>query len=322
MSPETRSRRIRLGMAVLALLALVAATMFMTLGARGSWSFILSFRGAKLLGLVLVAYAIAVSTVLFQTITANRILTPSIMGFDALYVLIQTVLVFFLGASQLVSANPQLIFLAEVGALLVFAGLLYRSLFSGAVRSLHLLMLVGIIFGILFRSVSSFLQRVIDPSEFLFLQDRLFASFNSMDTTLLTLSAAIVGAASIVIWRMRPVFDVLMLGRENAIALGVDHRRAVTTTLCLITLLVAVSTALVGPVTFFGLLVVNLVYLLMPSSRHAVLLPAASLVAIILLVGGQVILERVFGLDAALSMIIEFFGGIFFILLVVRGATR
>ena len=40
--------------------------------------------------MLLVGYAIAVSTVLFQTITDNRILTPSIMGFDSLYRLIQT----------------------------------------------------------------------------------------------------------------------------------------------------------------------------------------------------------------------------------------
>ncbi|TWG92363.1 iron complex transport system permease protein [Mesorhizobium sp. J18] len=311
-----------MAMIVLALLALTASIAFMTLGARGNWSFIIPFRGAKLLGLVLVAYSIAVSTVLFQTITGNRILTPSIMGFDSLYILIQTVLVFFVGASRISAANPHILFALEVSVLVVFAGLLYRWLVSGAVRSLHLLMLVGIIFGILFRSTASFLQRVIDPSEFLVLQDRLFASFNSIDSTLLGLSVVMVMAVSLAVMRMLPVFDVLALGRENAIVLGVEHRRVVTLGLGMITLLVAVSTALVGPVTFFGLLVANLAYLLLPASRHAILLPAAALIAIALLVGGQVVLERVFGLDAALSMIIEFIGGIFFILLVVRGAAR
>ena len=46
-----------------AALAFVSMVAFMTIGAKGSWSFLLSFRGTKLLGMVLVAYAIAVSTV-------------------------------------------------------------------------------------------------------------------------------------------------------------------------------------------------------------------------------------------------------------------
>lgn len=77
-----------------AVLALVSMVAFMTIGAKGNWSFLISFRGTKLLGMVLVAYAIAVSTVLFQTISGNRILTPSIIGFDAMYILLQTIMVF------------------------------------------------------------------------------------------------------------------------------------------------------------------------------------------------------------------------------------
>ena len=103
MSPEARRTRTIVVFAVLGLLVAVAATAFMTLGAQGRWDFVLPFRGKKLLALVLVAYAIAVSTVLFQTVVNNRILTPSIMGFDALYVLIQTVLMFSLGATRVAS---------------------------------------------------------------------------------------------------------------------------------------------------------------------------------------------------------------------------
>lgn len=322
MSPEARRTRTIVVFAVLGLLVAVAATAFMTLGAQGRWDFVLPFRGKKLLALVLVAYAIAVSTVLFQTVVNNRILTPSIMGFDALYVLIQTVLMFSLGATRVVGLDPRLMFLVEVAALVLFAGILFRWLFSGATRSIHLLMLVGIVFGVFFRSLSGFLQRVIDPNDFVVLQDRLFASFNTVDASLLGLTTALIALASLVSLRLLPVYDVLALGRETAINLGVDHKRAVTVTLSVVTMLVAVSTALVGPVTFFGLLVANLAYLLLPTARHALVLPAAILVAMLALVGGQVILERVFAFDTALSIIIEFIGGLFFIFLVVRGSAR
>jgi len=64
-------RRAKLVLLMLLALALISMAAFMTLGAKGSWSFILPFRGIKLLSLLLVAYAIAVSTVLFQTVTNN-----------------------------------------------------------------------------------------------------------------------------------------------------------------------------------------------------------------------------------------------------------
>ena len=309
-------------LAVLAVLTIVSAVCFMTLGARGDWSFILSFRGTKLAAMALVAYAIAVSTVLFQTITNNRILTPSIMGFDALYALLQTLLVFFLGAASVSTMEPRLLFLVEVAMMVCFSLLLYRILFSGAVRSLHLLMLVGIIFGVLFRSVAGFLQRIIDPNEFVVLQDRLFASFNSIDSTLLGISALLILLVSLAAWRISHTFDVMALGRETAISLGVDHKRNTMIILMLVTILVSVSTALVGPVTFFGLLVANLAYIVMPSAKHRYVLPAAVFISLVCLVGGQTVLERLLAFDTALSIVIEFAGGIFFILFVLRGAAR
>lgn len=309
-------------LAWLALIALIAIAGFMTIGAKGSWSFVLPFRATKLAAMILVAYSIALSTILFQTITNNRILTPSIMGFDALYAMLQTVLVFTLGAHAVSMANPKLMFLIEIVLMMGFSGLLYRWLFAGEGRSLHLLMLVGIIFGVLFRSGSGFLQRIIDPNDFVVLQDRLFASFNSIDSQLLGLSATIVGLVSVLAWRIGHRFDILSLGRETAIGLGVNYKRTTMIILMMIAVLVSVSTALVGPVTFFGLLVANLAYMIMPVTRHRYTIPAAALLAVIALVGGQLILERVFAFNTALGIVIEFVGGLFFILMLVRGVAR
>lgn len=307
---------------MLALLAIAAIALFMTIDARGMWEFVLPFRGRKVAAIVVVGYAIAISTVLFQTITNNRILTPSIMGFDALYMLIQTVVVFFLGSGRLLSLDPRLRFGVEVVAMVVFASVLYFWLFVAAHRSLHLLVLVGIIFGVMFRSTTGFLQRLIEPNDFVVLQDAGFASFNAIDQTLLGIAVAIIGAVTIVVVRMLPVFDVLALGRETAINLGVDYRRVVTIVLVMVTILVAVSTALVGPITFFGLLVANLAYMLVGSSSHRYVLPAAALLAVVALVGGQTVLERVFSFNSSLSIMIEFAGGLMFIILLIRGAAR
>ncbi|WEK03597.1 MAG: iron chelate uptake ABC transporter family permease subunit [Candidatus Devosia phytovorans] len=311
-----------LALTILALLALISVVCFMTLGAKGSWSFIIPFRGRKLLALALVAYSVAVSTVLFQTVTNNRILTPSIMGFDALYVLIQTSIVFFLGVGALGTLDVNMQFGVEVLVMVAFSGLLFRWLFVGEDRSLHLLVLVGIVFGILFRSLSQFMQRMLDPNAFSVLQDTFFASFATVDTSLLLVSSIIVGVVSLVAWRLGHTYDVLSLGRAQAINLGVDYKRTVVIILMLVSVLVAVSTALVGPITFFGLLVASLAHSLVGTSRHRYVLPAAVLLAITCLVGGQTVLERIFAFDTALSIIIEFLGGIVFIILVLRRAAR
>ncbi|MBY8978019.1 iron chelate uptake ABC transporter family permease subunit [Rhodobacteraceae bacterium NNCM2] len=308
-------------MVTAALLALAAICMiaFLTIGARGSWTFVLSFRGERLAALVLVACAVAMSTVLFQTLTQNRILTPSIMGFDALFALIQTVMVFAFGSAAVSGAHPWLIFGVELALMGGGAALLFRWLFDGATRSLHLLMLVGIVIGVLFRSITGFLQRLIDPGEFLVLQDRLFASFGSVESDLLGLSALLIVGAAFAVIPLLPALDVLTLGRENAIMLGVNHRRLVGLVFGLVTLLVAVSTALVGPVTFFGLMVANLAYLLVPGAGHAKTLCVAALIAVICLVGGQTLLERILAFDGTLGMVVELLGGITLILLLIRG---
>lgn len=322
MQQNQASRRPLLVLTVLSVLVLISICCFMFLGAKGSWSFILKFRGIKLAGLVLVAYAIAVSTILFQTVTNNRILTPSIMGFDSLYILIQTMLIFIFGSAGVAMMDPNLRYAGEILVMIVLSGLLYRWCFVGKERNLHLLVLAGIIIGVFFRSLANFMQRILDPNEFMVLQDTLFASFNSIDKTLLLASALIIGLVSLYGLLIMNRLDVLALGRPMAINLGLDYQRTVTIVLTMTVVLVAVSTALVGPITFFGLLVASLAHSLIGSTKHRYILPTAILLAIICLVGGQTILERLFSFNTALSVIIEFIGGITFIYLILRRSPK
>lgn len=307
---------------LLGFLALASVVAFMTIGANGHWDFVLSFRSGKLAAMLLVAYSVAVSSVLFQTITHNRILTPSIMGFDALYTLIQAIMIFWFGLNVGGALDVTGKFILEVSIMTVFACLLFQWIFSGASHSLHLLLLVGIVFGLLFRSLSGLMVRMIDPNEFLFLQDKMFASFNAIRTNLLLVSAILVAAVSVIGWRLRRAYDVLSLGREVAINLGIHYRKTLWLTLVLISVMVSVSTALVGPVTFFGLLVSNLAYMIMQTDKHKYTVPAAVLLGIVALVGGQTVLEHGLALNTTVSVVIEFAGGLMFIALIVRKGQR
>jgi iron complex transport system permease protein len=307
---------------VLAVLAAVAIALYLTVDLGGNVGYVLPRRVNRVLTMVLVAYAVGVSTVLFQTVTGNRILTPSIMGFDALYLLIQTGLVFFLGSGGVIALGATPKFGVELVLMVAFSWLIYRWLFTGSGRSLHLVLLVGIVLGTVFRGVSSLLQRLLEPSEFIVLQDSMFASFGNVDTGLLRLSAALIGLATLVVVAMRRDLDVLALGRDTATGLGVDHTRAVTAVLLVCSVLVGVCTALVGPITFFGLIVANLAYALCRTFRHRHVLPVAVLLGIIALVGGQVVLEQVFAFGTALSIVIEFVGGLLFLAMLLRGSIK
>lgn len=306
----------------LSVLALTAMAFFMFYGLKGPLDYVLPRRAIRMAAMILVAAAVGISTLLFQTVTANRILTPSIMGFDALYLLIQTALVFSVGAVTWTSAPVGLRFLIEVTLMVTFSFFLYRWLFTGAVNSLHLVLIVGIVLGTLFRGISSLLQRLMDPNEFLILQDLFFASFNQVSPVLLFMTAIIVLGCGYLAWRWRAKLDVMALGRDISVNLGVDHKRSVMSVLLLCAVLVSVSTALVGPITFFGLLIVSLAYQACRSFSHAWLLPITILLGIIALVAGQLVLEHVFGFATALSVAIEFAGGLLFLFLLLRGSLK
>ncbi|VEJ45866.1 iron chelate uptake ABC transporter family permease subunit [Bartonella vinsonii] len=281
-----------------------------------------SFRLTKLVSLLLIAYAITVSTVLFQTVVNNRLLTPSIMGFDQLYILIKTVTMYFLGSLSLPFLNEEGQLIFEAFILVLFSISLFRWLFSDSLKGLHLTLLIGVILGGFFFSLRMFMQLQLNPDQMMNLTDIMFANFNKFNTSLISFASIIVFIVSLIGWRSRHLLDILALGRENALNLGVNYHKSATAILIFVSILVSISTTLVGPVTFFGLLVANLSYELAPQAKHSVVMPIAILLAIICLVGGQFILEQIFHMAGRLSFIIEFCGGTVFLMLLMKGKLK
>ncbi|WP_306152001.1 iron chelate uptake ABC transporter family permease subunit [Roseovarius sp. MMSF_3281] len=307
---------------VLAVLCVASAVAYMTIGARGNWGFVLEFRGAKLAALCLVAVALSTSTVLFQTITQNRILTPSIMGFDELFVLIVAMGVFVFGMTDELVVTSWIQFTVSLVLMTGASLLLFGTLLLQERPDLMRMILTGLVLTVLFRSLRTLLVRMLDPNEFSVVQVSSYARFHQIETGLLAISAVTIGAALIGAWRMRHRLDVLSLGREAAINLGEDVRRGTLQVLVLIGVLVSVATALVGPTAFLGLLVVSIAHAVTPTGRHAVLLISAALISATTLIGGQALLERVFGLVTPLTVVIDLAGGVLFLFLVMKGLKR
>ncbi|MEG9489250.1 iron chelate uptake ABC transporter family permease subunit [Mannheimia indoligenes] len=290
---------------------------YLTYNAKGNWDFILTFRGKKLILLCTIAYTIGVSTLLFQTLTHNPILTPSILGFDALYLLLQTSLVFFFGGIGFTQLDPSHKFFFETLLMLGASLLLFSSLTQNK-SDLPRMILIGVIFGVLFRSLNNLLQRMIDPTEFAVAQGSSFASFNITTPTLLWTGLGIALLCSIWVWRQRHKLDILLLGQDKAVGLGLEYSRFSRQLLICCALLVSISTALVGPILFLGLLVCAIVNAITPTIHHSIRIPMTFLVSAITLILGQAIFEQVLKMQGVLSVVIEFVGGIVFIYLILK----
>ena len=180
------------------------------------------------------------------------------------------------------------------------------------------MLLIGVVFGVFFRSVNNLLQRMIDPEEFAVAQSSSFASFNNANPTLLAIGIIIALLSSIWIWTQRHKLDVLMLGKHKAIGLGINYNRFSHQLLICCALLVSVSTALVGPILFLGLLVCAIVNAISPTMQHAIRIPLTFIISAITLVLGQAVFEQLFKLQGVLSVVIEFLGGIVFIYLMIK----
>lgn len=303
---------------VMAALSVLFIGLYLLYDLNGSFDYALPRRAIKVLAMLITGAAIAYATVVFQTITHNKILTPSIMGLDSLYQLLQTVLIFMLGSTHIALVNKQVNFFLSTAVMIVFALLLYQVLFKKGNQPIYFLLLVGIVIGTFFSSISTFMQVLIDPNEFLRIQDRMFASFNNVGTDLVWVALILTGI--LILWSARShnYLDVVSLGRDTAVNLGVPYDKIVRKMLIVSAVLIAISTALVGPITFFGLIVANLSYQFMKSYKHNVIITSAILMSFVALIGGQFIVERVFGFSTTLSVIINFIGGIYFIYLLLK----
>jgi iron complex transport system permease protein len=268
--------------------------------------------------MLVVAFCQAIATITFQTVTNNRIITPSIMGFESLYTVIQTAGVYVLGVAGVVALQGTGQFLAQVAAMVGLSVLLYGWLLRGKYANIQVMLLIGIIIGGGLGSVSTFMQRLLSPSEFDVLSARLFGSVTNASVEYLPFAIPMILVAGVLIWLSARRLNVISLGRDVCINVGVDHGRQTIYMLVLVSVLMAVSTALVGPMTFFGFLVATLTYQIAGTHDHRRLLPIGVLVGFVVLAGAYFVMNHVFYAQGVVSIIIELVGGTVFLAVIMR----
>lgn len=304
-------------LSVLVVTGLLAHGNPMPVGSAGFWR-IAALRTSNLTVIAVVAIAQATATVAFQTITENRIITPSIMGFESLYTAVQTTAVYTLGIAGVAAVRGPGQFLLQVGVMGGLAMALYGSLLSGRYANLQIMLLMGLVIGGGLAAVSSFMQRLLTPSEFDVLTARLFGSVANADPEVLPVAVPLVLLGVYVLWARSRRLNVMALGKNAAVGLGVEHRRELLGTLLLIAVLTATSTALIGPMVFFGFLVATLAYQLADTYDHRLLFPVAALTAFTVLGGAYFTMKNIFYAQGVVSIIIELAGGTVFLIMILR----
>ena len=316
----TRAQRSnRRKLCIMAALVLLAAAAYMTVDVNFGNAKLLAYsmriRAPKLIVMLITAFAIGGASLVFQSIINNTIVTPCLLGMNSLYTLIHTAVVFCVGSGSVLAANANAAFAIDLVMMGITATLIYSYLFKKTKHNVLYVLLVGTVLTSFFSSVQSTMTRVMDPNEYDTLLTTLVASFSNVNAEIIIFALIVLAAVIFFLRRELALLDVLTLGKEQAINLGVNYDRCIRRLLLGVTLAIAVATAMVGPISFLGLIIANLARQLLRTYRHTQLILGSALFGMIVLVGGQIIVEHVFTYAVPISVFITVGGGLYFLYL-------
>lgn len=311
---------------VIALIAIIIVAAFLFIGVKFHnhklLRYAMKLRIPKVIVMIITAFAIGAATIIFQSVINNTIVTPCLLGMNALYTLIHTSVVFVLGSGSILFTNDNLSFLVDLVLMGIIATVVYSWLFKMTGHNVLYVLLVGTVLTSFFSSIQSTLTRVMDPNEYDTLLTSLVASFSNINSGIIIFSVIILALIGVIFRKEFALLDVITLGKEQAINLGVDYDRCIRRLLLAVTLCIAVATAMVGPISFLGLIIANISRQLLKTYRHTQLIAGAALMGVIALIGGQFIVERVFVYSIPISVFITVAGGIYFLYLILKGSRH
>ncbi len=310
---------IRVRTLILLVLVVAACIVYMTIGVNFSNSRLMAFsfsiRAPKLYAMLLTAIAIGAASLVFQSVINNRIVTPCLLGMNSLYTLTHTAVVFVFGSGSILAANANLSFAVDTIIMCTVALIIYGYLFKKTKYNVLYVLLIGTVLSSLFTSLQSTMTRIMDPNEYDTLLTTLVASFTNINGRILALATALLILLLFILRKDLALLDVIALGRTTAINLGVDYEKTTSRLLLGVTVMIAIATAMVGPISFLGLIIANIARQYYPTYRHRVLIAGSALFGAIVLIVGQTISERVFSYAVPVSVFITTGGGLYFLYL-------
>lgn len=316
-------RRLKTSMVVLAGLVLLFIGLYQFAFVNPKFfAYAMGLRLPRLAVILIAGFAISAAAIVFQTIIRNTIVTPCLLGMNSLYLLIHTAVVFFLGSGSLFAVNPVYAFAADVIVMGFVAGFIYYTIFQKTGGNVLYVLLIGTVLSTFFSSMQNSLTRIMDPNEYDALLNTLTASFTNVNAACIMPGALLLAAIA---WWLRKdlaILDVISLGREQAVSLGADYERTLRRLMVGVALYIAVATALVGPLSFLGLITANVARQLFTTYRHTWLIAGSACVGMLILTAGQFVVEHVMVYAVPVSVFVTIGGGIYFLYLVLTAGKR
>ena len=316
-SAAHRKNRRKLALMVVLVVVAVAAYLFSDVSFANErlFRYAMKIRIPKLIAMLVTAAAIGGASIVFQSVINNTIVTPCLLGMNSLYTLIHTAVVFVAGSGSFLVVNGNISFAVDLVLMGVAATIIYSYLFRKTNHNILYVLLIWTVLTSFFGSIQSTLVRVMDPNEYDSLLASLVASFSNINSEIIVFAVLLLGVLIFALRRELALLDVLTLGRDQAVNLGVDYDRAIQRLLLGVALCIAIATAMVGPISFLGLIIANLSRQLLKTYRHSQLIAGSALFGMIVLAGGQMIVEQVFVYAVPVSVFITVGGGIYFLYL-------
>ena len=277
--------------------------------------YILSLRVPTLVVMLIASLAIGSASIIFQSIIQNRIVTPCLLGMNAMYTLVHTVVIFIVGSGSIFATNANLSFAIDLIVMSVSATFVYSYLFKKTGNNVLYVLLIGTVLASFFGSIQSTMIRVMDPNEYDALLTTLVADFNNINVEVIAFALILLTGLTIFLWKDLMLLDVITLGKDQAINLGVDYDRTVRRLLLGVVFCIAVATAMVGPISFLGLIIANLARQLLKTHKHRQLIVGSALLGMIAIITGQLISQHVFSYAVPISIFITIGGGMYFLYL-------
>lgn len=295
---------------------LSAASVVRALSGRGTdmeTVVVLGLRLPRIAAALLAGGALAVAGVGFQALTRNPLADPSLLGISS-GAAFGVVLGQIFGVGTTALAVLGLTAFAFAGAM-VATGVVYLIAASDGRLPLQTLLLAGLIVGLFFGAAITVVISVVEVDRLAGVIHWMLGNLRPISGGALLVFVGLLGIGVFLILGRARQLNLLALGEEPALQLGVDAEALKLRVFVGSSLLTAAVVAFAGPIGFVGLIVPHAVRIVLgPDNR--VLLPAALLAgATFLLIADTVARNVIAPSELSVGVVTAFCGAPFFVYL-------
>jgi iron complex transport system permease protein len=275
---------------------------------------VLEGRAPRILLAILAGAALGLSGAVFQSVTRNPLGSPDIIGFTSGAYTGALVVMLLIGGDYIAVSFGALV--GGLGTALLVYGLSYSKGVQG-----YRLIVVGIAASFFLQAVNGWLIIAADDKAALSAASWGAGSFNLASwRDVITVGAVILLMAPVLVWasgRLR----VLELGDDAAIGLGVRAESTRGIVLVAAVVLVAVSTASVGPIAFIALAAPQIARRV--TGAAGITLVPAALMGAALTLASDVVAQRIIApSQLPVGVVTVIIGGVYFIALLVTQSRK